>query len=186
MKESGVKEAIRDNVLWVGLLLIVAAATIFAYHREKTAPPKDAAAPLAARQPAAPVPETQTQADTTYEAPQLLPPRAEQEEARKTIADYNDRVRKNPKDPDAPAYYAAMGNLSFVKLGDPAEAARYYEVLLADYPNWDGIMRVYTQLMACYEQLNDRKNLDFTYKRMMEYFPPDSPQHQYAKLRLGR
>jgi len=186
MEESGLKTVVRDNLPWIGVFVLVVLAAVYAYHREKAAPASETK-PVSKNLPQSTASPTSTgpEPSVSYEAPQLHPARNVQEDVRKTIAEYNERVRTNPKDPDAPAYYSAMGNLTFVQLGDAAEAARYYEVLLSQYPQWDGIMHVYTQLMACYEKLNDRRNLEFTYKRMMEYFPPDSPQHQYAKLHLG-
>lgn len=110
----------------------------------------------------------------------------EQDKARGLIADYQKRLREAPKGPDAPALLNAMANLSRQKLDDYRDAVHYYELLIADYPDWEGIARVYPQLATCYERSGDIHGMQDVYKRMMQKFPPESQEYLYAKSQLER
>lgn len=89
-------------------------------------------------------------------------------------------------EPDASAArLSALGNLYKQKKQDYQTAARYFEELIQNYPDWPGIRGVYHQLMSCYEQLNDQPSLRLLYRKMVEVFPEDSNEYQYANAALG-
>lgn len=113
-----------------------------------------------------------------------VPRQNEQEKAREVIAEYRQRFEVNHDAEEAPALLEAMGNLNKQKLQDFKEAARNYELLIHDYPKWNGITKVYPQLMACYQQLKDEDGLRWLYKKMMEEFPPESNEYKYAQAKL--
>jgi tetratricopeptide (TPR) repeat protein len=108
----------------------------------------------------------------------------EREKAETIIARHRADVEADPDSADAPAKLNAMGNLYRQKLRDYRNAAQCYELLLHDYPDWEGIRATYIQLASCYEKLEDRTNLRRVYEAMMERFPPDSQEHQYARSQL--
>ena len=173
------KGLVRDTWQWILLLFLIAGAAVYLYLREHAAPP------------ASDHPQTAVSQETTSDeaAPAAEEPRqprpTEQDQARDAIAEYQRRLDDDPKHEDAPALLNAMANLSRQKLGDYREAARYYELLLHDYPAWPNIAKVYPQLATCYERLGDLANLRWVYKQMMEKFPPDSQEYLYAKSELG-
>jgi len=174
------KGFVRDTWRWIFLLLVILGAAGYLYLREKTPPPASDRSQATVSQ------ETVSEeAATVTEEPQQPRP-TEQDQARQIIAEYQRRLDDDPKHEDAPALLNAMANLSRQKLGDYREAARYYELLLHDYPNWPNIAKVYPQLATCYERLGDMANLRWVYKQMMEKFPPDSQEYLYAKSELGR
>jgi len=109
---------------------------------------------------------------------------SEAEQAQQTITEYQKKLDADPKDPNAPEYLNAMGNLSHQKLRDYKEAARYYELLLNDYPDYPKTTRIYPQLVTCYEQLNDTRGLNWVYREMMAKFPPESQEYQFAKEKM--
>ena len=75
------------------------------------------------------------------------------------------KLNEDPKCPDAPALLNAMANLSRQKLLDYRMAVQYYELPIADYPDWDGIARVYPQLVTCYERSGDIHGMQDVCKR---------------------
>ncbi len=92
----------------------------------------------------------------------------------------------NPDDLEAPALLSAMGNVYRQRLGDYESAARAYETILLDYPDWPQIRTVFPQLQVCYKQLDDWDGVDWVYEQMMEIFSGDSEEHLYARTQLGR
>lgn len=113
----------------------------------------------------------------------IMPSSAEQASA--TIAEHQAKLDADPKSADAPGYLNAMGNLALTRQLDYAAAARYYERLVADYPDFAGIGQAYIQLSTCYEKLGDQRHVQWVYKQMMEKFPEDSQEHLFAKAQLG-
>lgn len=100
------------------------------------------------------------------------------------IASYETRVNDQPSADDAPAYLMAMGNLYRQKLQDYTKAAEQYERLLADYPDWDGSRKAYLQLVTCYERLGELAKRDSVYRRMLDVFPADSKEYEFAEHHL--
>ena len=94
-------------------------------------------------------------------------------------------LANNPDDLEAPALLSAMGNVYRQRLGDYESAARAYETILLDYPNWPQIRTVFPQLQVCYKQLDDWDGVDWVYQQMMDIFPEDSEEHLYARTQLG-
>jgi lipopolysaccharide biosynthesis regulator YciM len=101
------------------------------------------------------------------------------------IAEHTAKLDQNPEPDDAAALLSALGNLHRQKKQDYATAARYYEQVIQDYPEWPGIKGVYHQLMTCYSNLDDQANLRLLYRKMVEVFPPESNEYQFAKDALG-
>jgi len=118
-------------------------------------------------------------------AAKQTPRMSEEEKARTMIAGYQKRLAEDARGKDVPALLLAMGNLYKQKLRDFKEAARNYELLINEYPEWENIVAVYPQLMSCYELLNDQESLRWLYREMMEKFPPESNEYKYAQVKLN-
>jgi hypothetical protein len=101
------------------------------------------------------------------------------------IAEHTAKLEANPPPDESAALLSALGNLHKQKKQDYAAAARYYEQILQDYPDWPGIKGVYHQLMTCYSRLDDQGSLRLLYRKMVEVFPPESNEYQFAKDALG-
>ena len=108
-----------------------------------------------------------------------------QEEARRTVEDYRQRIETEPEAEETPALLMAMGNLYQQRLMDYKEAANCYQIYILDYPDAPDLALAYTQLGTCYELLDDGVNANRVYYEMMEHFPEDSQEHLYAKDKLG-
>lgn len=92
----------------------------------------------------------------------------------------------NEIDPDeAAARLSALGNLYQQKKGDFRTAAGYYEILIARYPEWPGIVGAYRELVNCYEALDEQQELRLLYRKMLEAFPEDSDEHRMAQSALA-
>jgi tetratricopeptide (TPR) repeat protein len=102
-----------------------------------------------------------------------------------TIESHLSKVEEEPTGEDAPVLLCAAGNLYRLKLRNIPEAIRQYERCLMEYPDWEGINRVYCNLAACYEQLGDLQNEQWVYKEILKKFPEDSQEYQFAKAQLG-
>ena len=102
-----------------------------------------------------------------------------------TIDFYKTFLEKHPNYPDTPAVLTAIGNLYMNKKMDYRTAASYFERVIIEYPKWDGIKSVYTLLSMCYEELNDHQGKIWLYQKILEEFPPDSQEYQFAKEQLG-
>ncbi len=178
MSAPSIRSMLRDTWYLLVLLAVIAAAAVFMYLRERSTPPP-VAPPVA--KPAAPTEQTPAE----QSAPAQDPNEAMRARTSATIAEYQKRLDDDPKSPEAPALLNAMANLSRQKLLDYKEAARYYELIITDYPNWEQTAKIYPQLATCYERLNDQHNLQWVYKQMMERFPQDSQEYLYAKQQLG-
>ncbi len=109
----------------------------------------------------------------------------DRKQAIETIAQHQQELDADRKGPKAPSLLLAMGNLYSQKLLDDQEAVRCYELLLMDFPDWEGAAQVYPFLASCYKRLGDKEKENSVYKRMMEKFTPDTNEYQYAKEQLG-
>lgn len=102
-----------------------------------------------------------------------------------TITSHQAAFDAEPESPDAPAYLRAMANLQLQKLGEYEEAARNYEQIILNYPEWESTRMVYGELMTCYEMLNDSTNVAWLANLMMERFPDDSEEYHFAMDKVG-
>ncbi len=98
---------------------------------------------------------------------------------------YRSQVEENPQDPNTPAYLSAMGNLYKNRKMDCASAIPYYEKIVIEFPDWEGIRSVFPELATCYETVNDYRGKIWIYEEMMRRFPEDSQEYLYAKSALG-
>ena len=129
-------------------------------------------------------PESDAQAPAIPSPPVKRP--TEQEVALNVIKEHQEKIDADPKAPDAPAYWYAMGNLYMTKLVDYKEAVRCYELLLLNHPNWDGAAKVYLHRATCYERLGDDQKKRWAYEEMLKNLPEESQEYQFAKVQLGR
>lgn len=98
---------------------------------------------------------------------------------------YRSQLETNPDNPDTPAYLFAMGNLYKLKKMDCASAIPYYERIVIEFPNWEGIKSVFPELASCYEAVNDAHGKIWVYEEMMKRFPEDSQEYLFAKKALN-
>jgi tetratricopeptide (TPR) repeat protein len=169
------KQVLRDN--WYGLaaLGLMGAALLYGLARSGSTP--EAAHPAVA---------VASAVEGAAETVTLMADRpTEADKARGIIAEHQAKLDADPRSPDAPAFLDAMANLYRQRMGDYVNAAQCYERLLIDYPQWEGIQRVYAQLATCYERSGDSSNAQRVYKKMMDVFPPESQECLYAKAKLG-
>jgi len=108
-----------------------------------------------------------------------------EEETREVIASHRERMEAAPDSEEAPALLNAMGNLYRQRLGDYDAAIQCYEDLLAQYPDWPGIRAAYLNLATAYREQGNLDYLNWTWRRMMEKFPEDSAEYQYAQQQLA-
>jgi tetratricopeptide (TPR) repeat protein len=100
------------------------------------------------------------------------------------IAEHKAALAAEPAAEESAALLAALGNLHRQKKRDYATAARYYEELLQKYPDWPGANSIYHQLISCYTQLNDQTSLRLLYRKMVEVFPVESNEYEFARHAL--
>ncbi|MBN2309268.1 MAG: tetratricopeptide repeat protein [Candidatus Hydrogenedentes bacterium] len=169
------QRVLRDN--WYLVVLLVAVAGFVAYKIIAPASVDDGLAV-----PVTPV-ATFTEIDTAR--PDRQSERlARREKTLKTIEEHKAVIEADPEAEEAPARLNAMASLYSRELGDYKEAARCYEFLLLDYPEWEGLRRVYVHLGLCYERLGDTQSAKQAYRRMMDAFPEESQEYQYAMSKL--
>jgi tetratricopeptide (TPR) repeat protein len=121
--------------------------------------------------------------DTLQELQRAARPNPE-EQARRQIEEYREKLAEEPESEDAPAYYMAMGNLQLQKFSDYEEAAKAYEQVILEFPEWEGVRKAYLQLEACYQKQEDRTGLKWLYEKMVEAFPEESNEYEYATKQL--
>ena len=186
MSESILKRALKEDWYLFVLLAAVFLAAAFMFLRPSpTHATKDLPLPPGIAMDASATGVSVPEAPQESQSASHDPVTRDEDQARAAIADYGQRVKDDPKAEETPGLRLAMANLTMVKLHDYKDAARQYELLLYDYPDWDGDRTSYIQLIACYEQLNDADNARSVYKKMMAKFPPGSQEHLYAKAQLG-
>ena len=87
---------------------------------------------------------------------------------------------------DAAARLSALGNLHQMKKGDYAAAAGFYEILIERYPEWEGVLGAYRELLTCYEMLGEQQELRTLYRKMLERFPEESDAYRAAREALAQ
>ncbi|MDX9972106.1 MAG: hypothetical protein RBU21_03845 [FCB group bacterium] len=178
MNTGALKDVLKENWHLAVLLAGLLGAGVFLQFREATAPGGAEAASYAEDKEAAATAEPP--ADATRNRP------SPQEQVKATIAEHKAKFEAAPDDKDAPLYLSAMGNLYRYKLNDYDQAIQAYQLLLHDYPEWEGNRNTLIALVACYEHQGNREGVRDTYERMLKFFAPESQEYQYAKAQLAR
>lgn len=104
----------------------------------------------------------------------------------KLIREYEQKLEAEPQGPDSPATLMAIGNLYRQKLLNYQEASFYYRQVVTNYPNSPQLSLAYTQLADCYEKLEDWRAAQLVYREIIERFPPESPEHQFAQQKQNQ
>ncbi len=113
-------------------------------------------------------------------APPLTAERSRQE-ARARIEAHRQAVDRDPESEDAAVHLHAMGNLYRQKLVDYGQAAQCYEELLTYHPDSEYKRATYVQLLTCYDRLGDTSSRDRICRRIMDEFPEDSQEFEFAE-----
>lgn len=111
--------------------------------------------------------------------------RTPQEEAEDQVRQYREQLDAEPVNENTPVILMAMGNLYRQRLLNYEEAARCYERVIEEFPNAIQISDAYVQLSTCYERMNAPEKANRLHLKMMERFPEDSVEHQFAREQLG-
>lgn len=101
------------------------------------------------------------------------------------IDEYERELRENRDSSDTPANLYRLANLYYSKVHDYEKASLYYEALIQEFPDYQGLQTVYPNLAVCYERLGRHDLKRNTYRRMMEYYPDHSQEYAFAKQELG-
>lgn len=174
MNQGSLKGVLQEN--WHLAILVVGLVAVGSYLQLRSASAASAV-------PDALDPETM--AASSHVEPSLERP-SPQKEARDVISRHKAQFEADPAGKDAPALLNAMGNLYRYKLGDYANAIQAYQLVLHDYPEYEGIRNTLISLAVCYEHEGNREGVRDVYKQMLKRFPPESQEFQYAKAQLGR
>ena len=113
------------------------------------------------------------------------PPPPAEKDTDTVIAEHQAKLETDIAPEESAALLAALGNLHRQKKRDYAAAARYYEELIQKYPEWPGVDGIYHQLISCYTELNDQPSLRLLYRAMIDVFPPESKEYEYAQAALA-
>lgn len=175
MSKEELLDGLRKNWYLIAALAVIAAFVLVKLlinsGEGASTPPDRNAGPKASG------PSTQE----TLEALQKVTQPDEQAKAHTQIEDYQQKIEANPEDEETPAYLIAMGNLYRQKLGDYENAIRCYERIIINFPESEQRRQAFLQLEACYLKLEDRTGLKWLYDKMVEAFPEDSQEYQYAQ-----
>lgn len=177
---------------WNGLIALLAISIVFVLTLGRRGEGPDAGQPRkdspSAQAPRASVSDQATLRDTLD---RLLAeqgkgrPEPNQEED-PAIAEHLDALESDLEPDEAAARLSALGNLYQLKKGDFKAAAGYYEILIERYPDWEGVLGVYRELVTCHEMLGDQLELRALYRKMLEKFPEDSDEYRAAREALDR
>jgi tetratricopeptide (TPR) repeat protein len=178
MSKEELVQGLRKNWYLIAALVVIAA---FAVVKLLTSPGGDTSPPpdVTANENQA-VPSTQE----SLEALQKVTQPDEQAKARTQIQEYQRKIDANPQGEETPAYLMAMGNLYLQKLGDYEKAKTPYEHIILEFPDSEERRQAFLQLEACYRTQKDRTGLKWLYEKMLEAFPEDSQEYQYAQKQL--
>lgn len=182
MSDSTPVSMLKDNWYLLVLLIVIVAAAGFMYSHPSSVPVPAGTRAVAAQASVA----GNTATPMNSPAPGSVshnPLTWEQDQIRDVITGYRKKIAEDPKAETVLGLRLAIANLTMMKLRDYKEAAQQYELILMDYPD---NRTAYIQLFACYEGLGDKQNEAGILRKMMEKYPPESQEYQYAKSRLGR
>ena len=173
MSDSAGSRFLKENWwLLIALVVLIAGAIVFALRGEA---PEEQQVTEDAPRPAAEV--TNAQVDIARDKPA--------QEAKRLIDEYDEQVEAEPDHEDTPARIQAAANLYMTKLKDFEQAAFKYQVLLDEYPEYEGNRTVYPNLEYCFREMEDNAGLTYLFELMIEREPPNSNEVEYAKVQLG-
>jgi tetratricopeptide (TPR) repeat protein len=101
------------------------------------------------------------------------------------IEHYESELKYNRGNEETPANLYRLANLYYSNVRDYHNAALYYEALIQEHPNYEGLKNAYPNLAACYERTGQSELYRSTLRRMMDYFGPESQEYLFAKQELG-
>lgn len=107
------------------------------------------------------------------------------DDALAAIAKYDAYVRDNPNGEDAARNLERMGNLYYSKVRNYEMAISKYELLILRHPDYPDIGQIYPNLAACYERTQQHNLARETYRRMLDFYPPDSQHFAFAEQKLA-
>ncbi len=179
MNAPFLKKAAQDNwYLLLALVAILICLSVFAFRGK----PDVSAETRSTSRPSDVHAELLAQVGDLGQNPERLTVQAR---ARQLIAEHEQKFDADPKSADAPAYLSAMGNLYRQKLSDYEQAASCFERLINEYPDDPSVRDSYLQLLVCYERLGDQENRRRVLRQLMEKYPAESQEHQFAAHELG-
>ena len=98
---------------------------------------------------------------------------------------YEYELRYNRGSSDTPKNLFRLANLYHSRVRNFERAALYYEALLQEFPSYFANENVYPKLAECYMRQGDTALERQTYRRMLDFYPEDSEEHAFARMRLG-
>lgn len=176
MNKLFVREAIRQNWHLLVAFIAVAVIGVIAAINQNAESPAAEAAKLAA--------EVRVMTPADMESP-FKPGGVKKQEALHSIQAYKEALAKDRRSEDAAMNFRRIGNLYYSQLGDWEQAMLFYEALITQFPDWEGLRTVYPNLAECYRKLGQLDMERQTYQRMLEYYPEDAQEYLFAQQQLG-
>lgn len=102
-----------------------------------------------------------------------------------SIDKYEEELKYNRRSSETPANLYRLANLYYSKLLDYDKASLYYEALLQEFPDYEGLQTVYPNLATCYQRSGKFELERQTYRRMLDYYPSTTQDYAWAKAQLG-
>lgn len=112
---------------------------------------------------------------------QDLPP---DERDQKYIEDYQEKLQANPDDEEAAGTMMSLA-VVYRRLHQYDDAAIVLEDLLEKFPDSPNARTAIIQLPEIYQESGDISMARQSYQRMMEKFPPESQEYQWAQKRYS-
>lgn len=108
---------------------------------------------------------------------------AEERDA-KYVEEYTQKLQEDPNGAHAPETMIALATV-YRRQGNFDDAAIVMEDLVEKYPDNPHARTARIQLPEVYQDAGDVSMARASYQRMMEFFPPDTQEHQWAQQRYN-
>jgi len=178
--EGAMKKVLRDNWHLFSVLVLMLGAAIFFALRPSHSPEADAAMVGAE----VGVELSGDDAGEVYSNEDRWAQPTKDARFEAGIEKYEHEVQFNRESPETPVNLFKLGNLYF-GLGDYKNASKHHSTLLAEFPRYEGMRYVFRNLVVCYDKLGKTELKRSTLRQMMDYFGPETPEHQFAAMELG-